>query len=110
LSTDLSEVIFDLPGSGTVRITRLEYQSVQDDGRLPSGGFVEVDGCFRVSAPNGGNGIDGIMRGDDHWAVCLFPRDAHGNVAGWFMSFDTRDALVDSLGDGIWGMVAILLQ
>jgi hypothetical protein len=103
-------VSFDLPGSGTMRITRLEYQWVEEDGRLPSGAFVEVDGCCRVSAPDGGNGMDGVVNDPCHWAVCLFPRDAHGNVAGWFMSFDTRAALVDSLGDGVWGLVAISLQ
>jgi hypothetical protein len=110
LSPDLCEVTFDLPGSGTMRITRLEYQSVQEDGRLPLGGFVEVDGCYRVSAPDGGNGMDGVMHDTAHWAVCLFPRDTQGNVAGWFMSFDTREALVDSLRDSVWSIVAISLQ
>lgn len=110
LSPDLYEMTFDLPGLGTMRISRLEYQSVREDGLLPSGGFVEVDGLYRVSAPDGGNGMDGIVHDPAHWAVCLFPRDAHGDVAGWFMSFDTRAALVDSLRDGIWAIVAISLQ
>jgi hypothetical protein len=95
LSQDPCEVTFDLPGSGTMRISRLEYQAVREDGQLPSDGFVEVDGLYRVSS---------------HWAVCLFPRDIHGNVTGWFMSFDSRAALVDSLRDGVWAIAVISLQ
>ncbi len=110
MSQDPCEVTFDLPGSGTMRISRLEYQAVREDGQLPSDGFVEVDGLYRVSAPDGGIGMDGHMHDPSHWAVCLFPRDIHGNVTGWFMSFDSRAALVDSLRDGVWAIAVISLQ
>jgi hypothetical protein len=81
-------MIFDFPGSGTMRISRPDYPPVQEDG----------------------NGMDGVTNDLAYWTVCSLPRDAHGNVAGWFMSFDTRAVLVDSLADGIWAIVAISLR
>jgi hypothetical protein len=80
-----------------MRISRLEYRSLAVDGALPPGRFIEVDGLYRVSAPAGVDGLNGDMADPAHWAVCLFPRDAQGNVVGWFMAFDSRAALVDAL-------------
>lgn len=73
---------FDLDGQGTMRPSRLEYPSVHEDGALLSGGHIEVDGLCRVSAPEDDTDIDGFVREPAHWAVCLFPRGAKGNVVG----------------------------
>jgi hypothetical protein len=54
--------------------------------------------------------MDGIVRDPAHWAVCLFPRDAHGNVVGWFMEFDSRRDLINALGDGISTNAIMRLQ
>jgi hypothetical protein len=51
-----------------MRISRLDYQSVQADS----------------------NGMDGVTYDPAQWTVCPFPCDTHGNVAGWFMFFSTR--------------------
>jgi hypothetical protein len=63
-----------------------------------------------ASAPLGGDGTDGIVRDPAHWAVCLFPRDAHGNVVGWFMEFHSRRDLINALGDGISTNAIVRLQ
>jgi hypothetical protein len=110
LNTDTCEMVFAFHESGTMRISRLEYQSVPEDGKLPSGAFIEVDGLYLVSAPQGGDGMDGIVGDPAHWAVCLFPRDAHGNVVGWFMEFDSRRDLINALGDGISTNAIMRLQ
>ena len=110
MDTDMDEMKFNLGGSGTLWISRLEYSSVRSDGKLPSGGFIEVDGVFRISAPEGGIGADGVMREPAHWAVCLFPCDEHGNVFGWFISFDSRATLCEALRDGISASGPMSLQ
>ena len=67
-------MVFAFHESGTMRISRLEYQSVPEDGKLPSGAFIEVDGLYLVSAPQGGEAMDGTVPDPAHWAVCLVHR------------------------------------
>jgi hypothetical protein len=70
-----------------VVIVHLEYESVLEDGLLPTGALIEVDGVCRVGAVGDGFGVDGAESGATHWALFLFPRDALGNVTGWFFLF-----------------------
>ncbi|MCP2086999.1 UNVERIFIED_ORG: hypothetical protein J2Y81_003016 [Paraburkholderia sediminicola] len=74
LNTDTCQVVIAIHQSGTMRISRLEYQLVPADGELPSGALIAVDGLYLVSAPQGGEAMDGTVPDPAHWAVCLFPR------------------------------------
>ena len=87
----------DLNESMGVLIIRLEYEAVGEDGTLPSGGFIEVDGVFRTGTSEENYCTCGCGRGTAHWAVFLFPRDALGNVLGWLMLSDSPAALADAL-------------
>lgn len=86
-----------LRAPAAVLIVRLEYLSVREDGMLPSGAFIEVDGMYRVSTAEDGFDVDGCEFGATCWALYLFPRDAFGNVVGWFMLFTDPGALADAL-------------
>ncbi|KPD15448.1 hypothetical protein ADM96_32780 [Burkholderia sp. ST111] len=74
LNTDTCQVVIAIHQSGTMRISRLEYQLVPADGELPSGALIAVDGLYLFSAPQGGEPMDGTVSDPAHWAVCLFPR------------------------------------
>jgi hypothetical protein len=80
-----------------VLIVHLEYESVQEHGTLPTGALIEVDGACRVGTVADGSGVDGCESGATHWALFLFPRDALGNVAGWFFLFLDQCAFIDAL-------------
>ncbi|NPT42371.1 hypothetical protein GNZ12_34105 [Paraburkholderia sp. 1N] len=87
----------DLNVSTGVLIIRLEYETVREDGMLPSGGFIEVDGVYRTGASEGNYCLGGGGRATAHWAVFLFPRDALGNVFGWLLLSDSPVELANAL-------------
>jgi hypothetical protein len=91
------EATANLNESMDVLIIRLEYEAVREDGKLPSGGFIEVDGVFRTDTSEESCCMGGCERGTAHWAVFLFPRDALGNVFGWLLLSDSPVALADAL-------------
>jgi hypothetical protein len=80
-----------------VLIVRLEYESVQEDGTLPTGALIEVGGVCRVGTVEDGSGVDGCESGATHWALFLFPREALGSVAGWLFLFLDHCAFIDAL-------------
>jgi hypothetical protein len=91
------EVSGDLNESMGVLIIRLEYEAVGKDGKLPSGGFIEVDDVCRTDASEDNYCVGGFERGTAHGVLFLFPRDALGNVFGWLMLSDSPAALTDAL-------------
>jgi hypothetical protein len=89
------EATGDLNESMGVLIIRLEYEAVREDGKLPSGGFIEVDDVYRTDASEDNYCVGGCERGTAHWVIFLFPRDAFGNVFGWLMLSDTPAAFTE---------------
>jgi hypothetical protein len=82
---------------GELVIVRLEYEQVQEDGTLPCGACIEVEGAYLVGTVPEIHGADGCGSVTAHWALVLFPRDARGNVVGWLMLANDVKALPDAL-------------
>ena len=82
---------------GEVLIVRLEYESVEEDGTLPCGACIDVEGAYRVGTVPEKRGADGCGSITAYWALFLFPRDALGNVVGWLMLVNDASSLPDAL-------------
>jgi hypothetical protein len=93
-----------LPESPPVLIVHLEYGQVNEDGKMPSGAFVQVDGMYLTGTLRD-DASSGCGPDEGHWVVVLFPRNTSGTVTGWFMLSANRSALAESFVDTLSGML-----
>jgi hypothetical protein len=76
-----------------MKITHFIHTDVLPDGRLPTGGAVEVNGQVAYSAPGGGCGSAGCNCSPGHWISKVHARTSDGVVFGYQVSFDSRKEL-----------------
>ncbi|MGG7607820.1 hypothetical protein [Massilia sp. BKSP1R2A-1] len=76
-----------------MKITHFLHTGVLPDGRVPTGGSVEVNGLIVESAPEGGCGSEGCSRSPGHWISKIHPRSEDGTVFGYMVLFNNREEL-----------------
>ena len=76
-----------------MKISHFVHVGVLPDGRVPTGGAVEVNGRASESAPEGGCGAEGWQCSPGHWISRVHPRTEDGVVFGYTAHFDSQQEL-----------------
>lgn len=76
-----------------MKIRHFTHTGVLPDGRVPTGGAVEVNGRVIQSDIKGGCGSKGCSCSPGHWISVVHPRTDDGVVFGYTVYFDSRQEL-----------------
>jgi hypothetical protein len=93
-----------------MKITHFTHTGVLPDGRVPTGGAVEVNGRVLQSEATGGCGSKGCRCSPGHWISVVHPRTEDGVVFGYTARFDSRTELEAANLDDIEREARLLLN
>jgi len=81
-----------------MRTEHFKHEGVKPDGTFENEpGAVITTGGVRMSANNGGCGIDTCHCSDGHWISIISPRTEQGIVEGMKMIFDNKKEMEEYL-------------